>query len=157
MAVLPKISFLAKNNKQKILGYTATHCSFSSKVDSTSFLTPVMDFLRAFGCQTMDEWDEAAGCRGLVRLQDMDAMSKVLWRLLWWMITSLNPDPFAFLWERWVDGFFWVTAWPLKSFNSLCSKLSMKEIKTCRYETLVPKLCCVLWSRNSDFENPNPS
>ena len=40
---------------------------------------------------------------------------------------------------------------------ALCSKLSMKEIKTCGYETLVPKLCCVLWSRNSDFENPNPS
>ena len=45
----------------------------------------------------------------------------------------------------------------LGSGSSLCSKLSMKEIKTCRYETLVPKLCCVLWSRNSDFENPNPS
>ena len=42
-------------------------------------------------------------------------------------------------------------------YPTLCSKLSMKEIKTCRYETLVPKLCCVLWSRNSDFENPNPS
>ena len=72
---------------------------------------------------------------------------------LWFHFIGIGPS-FSEIWPKvFFDSFDYC-----RSTNiALCSKLSMKMIKTCKYETLVPKLCCVLRSRNSNFENPNPS